>query len=420
MTQIHEALREYNSWWINKFELNYKDREIYAKIKKVLPLKQIIALTGLRRVGKTTLLMKIVKDYLESGMDPLRILYFSFDDFRNSDPWEIIGEYEKIVELDIHDGNFVIIFDEIQKVEDWENKIKRLYDLHSDRIKIIISGSESLFIKKGSKETLGGRLFEYRVEPLSFREYLNFKGIKYHPINIHKEEILQSLEEYIKTQGFPEMVSIKDKEILQKYIKESLLEKVLYRDIPQIFRVRDPSILESILNILLDDPGQLIEVSALADQIGISRQTLSEYLDYLERSYLIRKLYNFSKNRRKTERKLKKYYPTINSVEASFKRDSLTRSKLFESLVINQFKGEFFWRDPYKNEVDLVLLKGDKIYPIEIKYGKIEITGLLRFLKKFNLKRGWIITYDREDTIKKDGKIIEVIPAYKAFIEGIY
>jgi len=128
------------------------------------------------------------------------------------------------------------------------------------------------------------------------------------------------------------LVGIKDKNIIKKYIKESIVEKIIYRDIPKIFKIKDITIIESLLNILMEEPGQIIEISKLAKELKISRQTLSNYLTYLKESFLIRKLYNFSRNRRKVERKLRKYYPTIISVDLLFREDDFSKSKVFEWL----------------------------------------------------------------------------------------
>lgn len=154
----------------------------------------------------------------------------------------------------------------------------------------------------------------------------------------------------------------------------------------------------------------------LSKDVKVSRQTLSNYLSYLEESFLIRKLYNYSASRRKVERKLKKYYPTLVSVDLLFKDDTFSRSKVFEWLIINQLKADFFWRDPYKNEVDIVLTK-DKPVPVEIKYGKVETKGLSAFMGKFKTSDGYVISYNKEETHKANGKTIHVIPAYKFLLK---
>ena len=414
MTQIREILVESNRWWKEPFRINYKKREIYEKISKFLHLPQIIALTGLRRVGKTTLLFKIIQDEIMNGFNPKNILYFSFDEFRETDIREIIHEYERIMKKKIGEGKHLLLLDEIQKLENWEEKIKRIYDAYSKNVKIIISGSESLFIRKKSKETLAGRLFEFKIDPLSFKEFLIFKNKYFDNIELYEREISMLFEEFIATHGFPELVEVKEKEIIRKYVEESIVEKVIYRDIPHLVSIRDTSVLESILNIIREQPGQLIELSEFAKDIHISRQTLSIYLKYLEDSFLIRKLYNYSSNIRKTERKLKKYYPTVISTNLIFKDDVYSRSKVFENTIVNQLHAEYFWRDPYKNEVDVIL--PDK-KPVEIKYGRVETKGIRKFMEKFHVNKGYLISLNQEKNLEfSEGKII-VTPAYKFLLK---
>ena len=273
-----------------------------------------------------------------------------------------------------------------------------------------------MFIKKKSKETLAGRIFEFKIEVLSFKEFLRFKGKKFQNIKLYEKEIARLFEEYKLTQGFPELVNIKDKEIIKKYIKESIIEKVIYRDIVTLFNIKDVSLLESLLNIFMENPGQIIELSELGKELQITRQTLSNYMRYLEESFLIRKLYNYSRNQRKTERKLKKYYPTILSPDLLFKEDNYSKSKAFEGILVNQLNAEYFWRDPYKNEVDIVIDQ-DKPRPIEIKYGKIEIKSLLSFMKKFNVNEGYIISFNQEKSLEHDNKKITIIPAFKFLLQ---
>lgn len=412
MTEINEALQDFNPWWKEGFKVEFKEREIYRQIKKFLPMTQIIAFTGLRRVGKTTLMLKIVEDAIKKGFEPKNIVYFSFDEFRETEIRVVLDKYEELMEKNFRKSEYLLLLDEIQKVNNWENQLKSIYDIFGKHIKIIISGSESLFIKNKSKETLAGRIFEFKLEPLSFREFLYFKQVDFKPVNLYKKELTKLLDEFILTLGFPELVGIKDKEVIKKYIKESIIEKVIFRDMQKLFNIKDVSLLESLLNIFLEEPGQLIEISKLAKELNISRQTLSDYLTYLEKAFLIKKLYNFSKSRRKVERKLKKYYPALISANLLFREDNFSKSKVFEWLLVMQLKAEFFWRDPYKNEVDIILADKKPI-PIEVKYGKIDSKGILAFMKKFKINKGCIISKDIEEKRNINGKIISVIPAFK-------
>lgn len=416
MAQIKDMLRDFNSWWKSEFKSDFKERTIYNQIQRFMSLPQIIALTGLRRVGKTTLMLKIAEDYIKTGGLSQNVIYFSFDEFRETELRTVLKEYEELAEKSLREGKYLLLLDEIQKLNDWENQLKTIYDIFGKTIKIIISGSESLFIRKKSKETLAGRMYEFKIEPLSFKEFLSFKCAEIKPIGIHEAELLKLFNEFLLTFGFPDLVNIKEKEIIKKYIKEGIVEKIIYRDIPELFKIKDITVISALLNILLENPGQIIELSELSKELKISRQTISNYLSYLEEAFLIKKLYNFSKNRRKTERKLKKYYPTIISPDLLFKEDDLSKSKVFEWAIVNQLKAEFFWRDPCKNEVDIIMYD-KKLQPIEIKYGKIDTGGLMAFMKKFGIKEGFIMSYKREEKLKIDEKTIFIIPAFKFLLE---
>jgi predicted AAA+ superfamily ATPase len=381
-----------------------------------MPLRQIIALSGLRRVGKTTILQKAAADAIADGLDPKNVVYFSFDEFKSIELRDVLRASEDLLDRSFSGKRVLLILDEVQKLQDWENQAKALYDLHH-HVKMLISGSESLFIKRKSRATLAGRIYEFRVDPLSFKEYLSFKGENLIPPGLFPRELKKLYGEFLKTQGFPELVGISNEEIIQKYIKESIVDKVIYRDIPQLFRIKQIAVLEGLLGVLMDDPGQMTDLTSLGKDLHIARQTLSLYLRYLEESYLIRKLYNYSKSRRKVERKLKKIYPTIQSPRLLFKEDDQARSRAFECAVVNQLKAEYFWRDPYKNEVD-VIRDGESPMPIEIKYGKIELDGVLAFMKRYKVGEGMIISRDREHVYESNGRKIRVVPAYNHFLSA--
>ena len=409
--RIFDTLQRSNKWWKEDFELEYKPRKIYDEIKSFMKNRQIISLTGLRRTGKTTILFKIVKDFLaDYGKE--NIMYFSFDDFKDVKLHEIIDAYFELIRND-KKKPLLFLFDEIQKVSEWEEQLKRIYD-ENRNFKLIISGSESLFIRKGTRESLAGRMFEFQIKTLCFKEFLEFKNKKYDNFNLYKKEIFSEFRNFLFCSGFPEIIN-ENEDFIRKYIKENVVERIIFRDIMQILPIENPEIIFQMFNIIEREPGQMINMNKLSKELGISRQTVSNYLDLLEKSFLIRKLYNFSKNIRKTQTKLKKYYPAI-----FFPEEVETKQlfgNIFETFMVNELDAEFFWRDVYKNEVDIVLvLKNKTIIPIEVKVSNIEVKSLNLFIKKFKLNKGIILTYDKEEIIGK----IKVIPFYKCFLQEKY
>lgn len=412
MVSVSEMLVAFNPWWKEPFVLAFRPRTIYGEIRKFHPLPQIIAFTGLRRVGKSTLLLKVVHDEIAAGRDPKSIMYFSFDEFKDTEPIELLKAYFELTGKDVSKEKTLLLFDEIQKASDWENKIKTVYDLYKGKAKIYLSGSESLLVQTKSKETLAGRIFYFKVETLSFKEYLDFKKKKLEPIALYQKELYQEFKAYVHSQGFPELVEITDKQVIQKYLQEGIVEKIVYKEIPAIFPVKETAVLESLLKLLMEEPGQIIDMQTLASQFKTTRQTISNYFSFLEQAFLIRKLYNYSPNKRKAERKLKKYYPTILSPSLTFKEDPQSQSKVLECVVANALHSEFFWRDEYKNEVDIILTEPTLI-PVEVKLSETKSKSLESFIQKFHAKKGYILTQNQE---KKQTNKIEIIPAYHYFL----
>lgn len=402
---IERHIRILNSWWIDSWSTPvYKERTIELEIERYMKSRQIIALTGLRRVGKTVILLKTISSYLQKNFPKKNIFYFSFDEYKDARIQDILDIYELMIGKGITSENYLFVFDEIQKVKNWEEQIKSLYDIYPN-IKFMISGSESLFIRRKSRESLAGRIYEFKINPLSFREYLDFKGKEYDGLLLWKDQILKEFRNFLLCNGFPEIINAQPDEA-KKYIAEGIIERVIYRDIAEVFEVKDTTLLKSIFDVIYNNPGQIIELAGLSKELGITRQTLSKYLEYLEESYLIKKLYNYSRNARKTQRRLKKYYSTI--INPLLINDEF--SKVFEQSMVIQTGGDYFWRDSYKNEVDIVMT--EPLTAIEIKSGEIkerDLAGLEYFKKKFKPQGAFVISYDTEKHLCG----IEVRPFYK-------
>jgi predicted AAA+ superfamily ATPase len=409
---------KYNHHWREGFTYGYeKKRELLDELIRYLNAKQIIGIIGLRRTGKTVILKQLIEHLIKQGKKRDRILYFSFDE-ESISLEDVISEYQSRLGTDIlNAGRLYLFLDEIQKLEGWQNKVKYYYDTYPD-IKFFVSGSSSLFLRKKAEESLAGRIFLFHLPVLSFIEFLHFKGedeLIRRP-QMFKEKIIEETLLYARRQ-FPELVSA-DEDFINMYVS-SILNKIIYEDLPRIFPIEYEDALKQILKIVASNPGIMTDYSALATDLGISRKTLSKYIFYLERGFLIQKCYNFSRNRLTSEKKMKKLY--LSSTTLLFHLcESPDQGRVVENLVINSSSARFFWRRGV-SEVDCVLVNDGSIIPLEVKYRnniqKKEIKGLIKFLKNFSIEKGYVITKDSEEEIMINGSQILFLPLWKWLIQ---
>ena len=363
-------------------------------------------------MGKTTLLYQLIQYLIEKSINPIHILYFSFDE-EKEDLDEILEYYEKeVLKKDVAKERIFVFLDEIQKLEGWQNKLKALYDAYP-KMKIVISGSASINLIFHGKETLAGRIFYFYLDLLSFDEFLKFKNISLEKFRkrpvLWKREIETLITEYLK-KPFPEIVDASEI-FVKKYLREGIVDRVIIKDVKELFEVREFEVLEKLVKLIFTNPGLMINLEEFSQELGISRQALSNYLYYLEATYLIKPLGNFRGSLRASSRKLKKYYPIHPCFSLAF--DYEEKGKLIENLVLFLTKARYYWREKEK-EVDFVL---EDTTPVEVKFKK-EIKKqnfkcLHYFIKKFKSKKALLISKDTEEKKEK----IKIIPLWKFIIK---
>ena len=405
-------LEEFNHWWIKgevdpELALPFR-RDNFNEIEKKLDNRFVLAFVGLRRVGKTTTIYQLIQTLIKR-ISSKNILFFSFDEV-SIKIGEVIDAYKEMHQKDFREERVYIFLDEIQKCDNWENELKKYYDLYP-KIKFIISGSESLFIRKKTKETLAGRIFEFRMETFSFKEYLRFHGVAEENFN-YVTEIMPLFIKFAQKGGFPETFSFESDREFKEYIMTLVVDKIVYKDIPKMFNIEDPDFLRVLLELISANPGMYIDYFSLSRQYGKDRRVIKDYLSYLSNSFLIRILGNYRKGST-TLRKIKRAYPADNSLIYLFKSviDEDFFGRVVETLAINESGALSFWKNG--GEVDIIK---DGI-PIEVKYKNNidigEFKPLLEFMKKFDKNEGFVITKNDERIVEIKGNKIKLIPAWK-------
>ena len=425
MAELETLFVRLNPWWRGKPVegiAGLKPRFLHQKLLGQMKNKQIIAITGPRRTGKSTLMRHLIQRLLDEGIKPAEILYFSFD--------EILAKEAEVIEriLLAYEQSFLhrelrdvfIFLDEVQYIENWAAILKRYYDLDVG-IKFVISGSQSLKVKKG-KESLAGRIYEYALPPLSFREFLYLRGMEVEKVPLKfeklkearselllkKRELLMALSHYLRQGSFPELMREENIENARQYVA-SLLKKVIFEDIPRVFPIESPSQLNEILKLIAKRPGALLEYQSLASSLGMTRQTASKYVTALEEAFVVTILANYRRSALAVARKKKKAYLTAHAYALPFVEPEEALAGLawvVENVVACHLNAKFFWRNA--GEVDFVV---DGL-PVEVKSGEKEgMKGIAKFMERFGAERGVVVTKETLERKKIDvgGEAREVL-----------
>jgi len=393
---LDTLISQQNPQWIDRnylpIESNWLRRKVFVEIRNWFNKRFIIALTGLRRVGKSTVLKQLIADLIKQGKGK-NCFYFSFEKIQEKRNPEFLSKaiqfYLNAVLLknpyEIKEKVYFFL-DEIQNIPHWQEVIKFFYD-QNENLKFFVSGSNSLFINKKSKESLGGRIIEIKIYPLKFKEYLEFKKPNFRILADNRTWLLSNLpiintlfEEYLRQGQFPEVISEKLNQSQAKVYLESIEEKITQQDLPKIFPIEYPEVFSAIINQIKKSPGQRIEYQSIAKDVGLDKRTLSKYFDYLEKGFLISLCYNFGKKPIKAPRIAKKAY----LVSPNFAQGS-NRSILVENYIFNHLQQRFlqvyFQKD---KEIDFVAVdKNQDIYLFEVKFQNEIKTNDTKNLKDF-------------------------------------
>jgi uncharacterized protein len=418
-------LLKFNRHWNPGFRYEFpKKRKFIQKLEQHLDNRQIIELTGLRRLGKTTLFLQLINTLLDRKIMPPNIWYFSFDEDKyNLD--ELFTQFKIQTRRDISTEKIYIFFDEIQKLDKFQSQIKIYYDLYPN-LKFFISGSTSLYIKKKTQESLAGRVFSFELKPLDFEEYLNFRELDNYleMPEMFQNELVVEFESYLSRQ-FVETVNMDDRSFVREYIL-GIIKKIIFEDIPIIFPVDNPEVLYSIVKIIAENPGLYLHYENLGNDLKITSKTVSKYIHILEQAFIVKVLYNYSANQITSEKKMKRVYLSSSSFCPALKgdfKDPENTGLLVENALLSLKSYQFFWRDPYNHEVDFIEINNKNVVPIEVKYrSKIrnsDYNNLYLFMKKFNLPRAQMVVNSlKPRKIKYKGFDIEEEPVFTLMKNG--
>lgn len=454
--KIIERLRYENPWWINK-----QIPEVYSRMTKRLyfrlfypyvmekKVRRALVLMGPRRVGKTVMLFHTIQELLSENVNPQQIFFIGIDN-----PIYVHLSLEDILQLckqSLNRDNLndcYVFFDEIQYLKDWERHLKGLVDAYPDT-KFIVSGSAAAALKWHSTESGAGRFTDFMLPPLTFQEYIHLKEMNHliyrGKINYGENKIPYCLTHDIKTLnkafvhylnfgGYPEVVlSEKIQSDMGRYVKNDIVDKVLLRDLPSLYGIKDVQELNRFFTYIAYNTGNEFSYESMSKESGIQKDTLKKYLSYLEGSFLIKVLNKVDVNARRLKRitSFKVYLTNPSLRTALFSPITETdyeMGSMVETAVLSQWMHRekldltyAQWREGRnEGEVDLVLVDEKKFKPVwavEIKWSNRyfekpnELKSLINFCKTNRFPNALITSIDQSGTKQTDGLFFSFLPA---------
>lgn len=343
-------------------------RDIYTQIKSVLSAPEAIIITGMRRVGKTTLLK-----YIQENLPSRNSLYLDLENPLNRKYFEE-ENYERIIDafrvlgLDTRAPSYVFL-DEIQFVKVLPSAVKYLIDHY--KIKFFLSGSASFYLKNLFTESLAGRKYLFKLNPLNFREYLNLREPEIH-LPVKREQLSAAIfaqlnrhyENYLTYGGFPG-VAIKDSLEEKKRALEDIFTSYFQLEVEKLSDFRKTNVVRDLMLLLMEHVGSKVDVQKLSKELGISRITLKEYLSFLENTYFVHLIKPYSRNRDSEIRSAPKVYICDTGLLNQMTR--VSGGALFENAVFLalQRQGEVnYYQKKSGVELDFIL---DKRSGYEVK-----------------------------------------------------
>lgn len=472
-SETAQVLRELNPWWrdpggVHPSPPGYRRPAVTELTRRLLRAKGLIEVVrGPRQVGKTTGVHQIIEDLLRHGISPKDVLFVRFDlQLLREEPEglrRILRWFEgEIRARSLNSGAPVYLFlDEIHKLRRWHEEIKHLGDTYP--LRILMTGSSSVLVARGGRESLAGRIFTTELPPFSFREVLEcwrptlasilppavtvesaFEGgladANEAMIRLKPQQhlaIRRALERYYARGGYPRLHSGEvDDDRWADYLVQTVFENVLGADIPDLFPVESPGLLRHLYLSVARLTGQELsqnELASAANSAGFStnQPTVRKYLHYLSDALLIREFRRYPLAKKSSARVPAKIVVSDLGVRNAIFRgapslwesDPAVLGPLVETLVQGCLRGPnlqvHFFRDYAEpnnrrspiREVDFVVERVDgTTLPVEVKFRKRidseDLLGIKAFQARFGVSRAIVVTRDRSEWREREGILL--------------
>lgn len=402
------------------------EREIDLPVQPEL----IITVPGVRRAGKSSLLMLTVNKLLASGVKREQILWVNFDDERldrmpTEELDEVLQAYREMYpEIELKD--VYMFFDEIQNIDGWDLFVLRVFKSYCRNV--YVTGSNAKLLSSEISTALRGWTLDYEMLPLSFREFCRFKGIDAHSyLESDKAKRYAAMEEYIHGGGFPKVVLSTDKSMKLRLL-QGYFNTMLFRDLAERHAIKNIEALRYFLKRVMQNLTKTTSINAIANDmrsngVSVSKDDLYNWADWAVEAYLFVRYPKYSRSLVKENQSLRKYYVIDTGMrQAVLMPQSEDKGKLLENIVALELfrrrgadRKMFYWQDG--RECDFVVQREEHVEElIQVTWDiededtrKREIDGIKEAAKGTKCDKLTIVTRERKETIEEDGFNIEVV-----------
>lgn len=372
------------------------ERELYSNIKPFINAPEAIVVTGMRRTGKTTLLR-----YLSDSIVSANKIFMDLENPANrryfeEDNYDKVADNLKLLGLDLTERGYVFI-DEIQFQRTVPSVVKYLIDHY--KIKFFLSGSSSYYLRNLFSESLSGRKYIFELFPFSFREFMKIKNPNINLDVLRKDKISRAMfgqierfyDEYIFYGGFPGVVQ-KETDSEKKAALNDIFSSYFQLEVAQLGDFKKLNIVRDLMLLLMERTGSKLDVLKLSRELGVARETISNYIAFLEHTYFVKLIKPFSRNRDTEIRSMPKFYLCDSGLVNQFAR--ISDGTLFENAVFSalSLKGEVnYYQKKSGVEIDFILDK-KHAYEVKIKPDKQDAIKLNSLCGELKLKECKIIS----------------------------
>ena len=413
-------LLEDNPHWIKKPNEVYNDythREALNRALAYLSAKEIVAIIGARRVGKSSLTKLMIKSLLQE-VNPKNIFFInlekpSFIPYKN-DPTYLEKIYDAYLKLANPNMNEKIYFfiDEIQIFDSWEVFIKSKYE--SSNIKFIITGSNASLLASSYATLLTGRVLKLELGSFNFREFLSYKKIVYDSsleMAKNRIEIKRALDEYLKWGGYYSVFSNSSEQVKVGILK-NIAEDIILKDIVPRYSIRNSEAIRDLFFYVVSNATTQLNYSKLGKKIGIDAKMIKEYISYFQDNFLIKIIPNYHTKLTEQLKSTKKLYLTDNGFLNLGVKRSKDQGAMLENMVFTALNHEKLTYLLDTKECDFYL--DGTLYQVSYNIEdeairKRELEGLKFFADKLGKDRGVLVTYDMSESLEYKGVRVEVL-----------